>query len=470
MRTGHCGLHSLIMAALLLAASALVGCAPTAKPPAEPPPSLWQGQMYDGAYKIQSDQPRSLMDAPISIRLTGMQPGQPVTLRAHMALKGRIWESRATFTADGEGIVYLTRAAPIHRTYTGIDPMGLFWSMMLVGTDPAPAAGSDEDPVAPIPVTLVAEAAGKPLASRQIERLFYDVAQVTRRPVREAGPVATLFTPTASGPHPAVICLSGSEGGLLEGYAAVLASHGFATLALGYFGRETLPQELVEIPLESLKAGIDWLKKQPEVDARRIAVLGGSKGGELALLLAATYPDDIAAAVAFKPSSVVWLGVLASPADSFRGPKSSWTKDGQPLPFVSGAFTADLFKAMFGRPAALVTSYEGGLTDARTVESASIPVERMRGPVLLISGAADQMWPSARMASDVMKRLDVHAFPYRHESLVYEEAGHGLNLPYLPTTTINSGTLLQGGTPQATAAANADAWPRVLAFLENALR
>ena len=33
----------------------------------------------------------------------------------------------------------------------------------------------------------------------------------------------------------------------------------------------------------------------------------------------------------------------------------------------------------------------------------------------------------------------------------------------------NSGTLLEGGTPQATAAANADAWPKTVAFLQEAL-
>ena len=56
--------------------------------------------------------------------------------------------------------------------------------------------------------------------------------------------------------------------------------------------------------------------------------------------------------------------------------------------------------------------------------------------------------------------------PYRHEHLAYDDAGHGLALPNLPTTAINSGAILLGGTPQATAAANADAWAKVLEFLK----
>jgi len=90
--------------------------------------------------------------------------------------------------------------------------------------------------------------------------------------------------------------------------------------------------------------------------------------------------------------------------------------------------------------------------------------------VLLLSGADDQMWPSAKMGEMVMQRLDEHDFPFRHEYLIYEGAGHGVGFPYVPTTMGNAGTFLEGGTPEGTAAANADSWPKVLDFLEEALR
>jgi len=107
--------------------------------------------------------------------------------------------------------------------------------------------------------------------------------------------VGTLFCPDTSGPHPAVITLGGVGGGLREGGAEALASEGFAALA--YFGLEGLPRELVEIPLEYFARAIAWLKSQPEVDAKRIAVVGNPKGGELALLLGATYPKEVRAIV-----------------------------------------------------------------------------------------------------------------------------------------------------------------------------
>jgi len=55
--------------------------------------------------------------------------------------------------------------------------------------------------------------------------------------VREGAAVATLFHIPGK-PQPGVIVFSGSEGGLNEYVAAVLASHGFSTLALGYFNFE----------------------------------------------------------------------------------------------------------------------------------------------------------------------------------------------------------------------------------------
>ena len=124
-------------------------------------------------------------------------------------------------------------------------------------------------------------------------------ARVIRQPVDKEGLVATLFRPIAPGRRPTVIVLQGSLGGMLEASAAVLASHGFPALALAYFGVNPLPPELIEVPLEYFSEAIAWLKTQPAVDADRIAVMGVSKGGELAMLLAATYPEDIKAVVGY---------------------------------------------------------------------------------------------------------------------------------------------------------------------------
>ena len=66
---------------------------------------------------------------------------------------------------------------------------------------------------------------------------------VTRGEVRAHGLVATLCTPPG-GPAPGVLLLGGSEGGRHANDAALLASHGFAVLALAYFGEPGVSREI----------------------------------------------------------------------------------------------------------------------------------------------------------------------------------------------------------------------------------
>ena len=359
----------------------------------------------------------------------------------------------ATFKADGAGTVDVNSMAPLSGSYSGVDGMGLFWSMKRMAKNTAKVEKNVPAGIQSMPVNLTLEADGQVLAQQAVERMFYDETRVERREISEDGMVAALFVPKGdgaqAGPRPGIIWLGGSEGGLTEGYPALLASHGYVTLALAYFKAGSLPAELVEIPLESLKKGIDWFRAQPEVDPQRVALIGGSKGAELALLLAATYPEAVHGVVAYKPSSVVWLGIPKNQSDILKGPKSSWTLNGQPLPFVRGSFSMDLIKVMAGQQAAMVGSYEGGLKDQKAVEAAAIPVEKIQGPVLLLSGADDQLWPSTQMSNDVIKRLDRAGFPYIHDHVAYEDTGHGLALPNTPTADINRDILLLGGNTES---------------------
>ena len=290
-------------------------------------------------------------------------------------------------------------------------------------------------------VTIKAEVDGKEMATAYTERLRMH-PDVSKTPLDEEGLVGSLFTPDAEGTYPALLVLGGSDGGIDIPRAAMLASHGYVTLALDYFGNSPLPAELNEIPLEYFKTAIDWLQTQEGVDADKIGVVGTSRGGELALLLGATYPE-ITAVVGYVPSGLVINGISSTNPDE----TAAWTLNGTPIPFL--------------------TSWE-------TVEEATIPVEQINGPILLISGKDDQTWPSAALSEIAMDRLRENDHPYPYEHLSYEEAGHLIGLPYLPTTGggfahISTGQAFTlGGTPQGDTIASADSWAHVLTFLADA--
>jgi uncharacterized protein len=297
-----------------------------------------------------------------------------------------------------------------------------------------------------------------------------------RRPVEEEGLVGTLFCPSTPGPHPAVIALGGVGGGLREGGAEALASEGFASLALAYFGVEPLPSELVEIPLEYFEWAIAWLKSQPEVDANRIALVGNSKGGELALLLGATYPEDVKAIIGYAPSVVVWQGITFN-REAYHGrPRSPWSLRGEPVPFARFARPlptqmVQMVGSYLGRqPIVGRVFYERALKNETAVAAAEIAVEKIDGPLLLISGTEDQMWPSTRLSEMAIERLKAHNHPFPYEHLRYEGAGHMITLPNAEPPVSWTSRYEVGGTREANEVANADSWTKVLGFLRKHLK
>jgi dienelactone hydrolase len=69
-----------------------------------------------------------------------------------------------------------------------------------------------------------------------------------------------------------------------------LISQGYTLLSLAYFKNPGLPSYLEEIPLEYFEKAFAWLATQPEVISKDIALIGGSKGAEVALLLSGMNP------------------------------------------------------------------------------------------------------------------------------------------------------------------------------------
>jgi dienelactone hydrolase len=405
--------------------------------------------------------PFALVDATLSVQVVGMEPFRTVTVRAVMRPQGRLWwESHATFQADAQGAIDLSTHKPQSGTYEQTDPMGLFWSMSLQSAQDMDSIAASGLSLPAGTVRVLAEVDSQIAAWTDIVRKGKSSDVAVAR-VRENGLAGTFYRPVGPGPFPAVLVLGGSDGGIENParQSALLASHGFAALAPAYFRYEHLPRYLLNIPLEYFQTAIEWLVSNPDVKRGSLGVVGRSRGAELALILGATFPE-VKCVVAYVPSD------RANPSFGNLWEDMRWPSNTDPL-------TRDLTSqsspsARKQRPA--------WLSHGQPLGYSSIPVERIRGPVLLISGKQDPIWASAQMSEQIIKRLQEFQHPYADEHLSYDHAGHMISFPYMPTTLTRlmhpvAGSIVDlGGSAQGNAFANADSWPRVLQFLGDNLR
>lgn len=275
--------------------------------------------------------------------------------------------------------------------------------------------------------------------------------------LQDAGIVGRFFLPQTTAPSAAILVLGGSDGG--DGYAASvgeqLAAQGYAVLALAYFQKGALPRALTELPLEYFDAALRWLESHPRVDPARLGVFGFSKGAEAALLLASRN-KSLRAVVAAAPSQVAWEGLDRYVPTG----RSSWAVDGSPLPYV--AYDRTLKKTT---PLAM---YTRSLESARDQHDKHIAVEKINGPLLLLSGGRDKLWPSAHMAEQIMARLKQHEFPHAYQHVCYPDAGHAV----VPLFRLRDRLMFRlfagifGGDAKSNKTARLDAWNRALAFFD----
>ncbi|HEX2012557.1 MAG TPA: acyl-CoA thioester hydrolase/BAAT C-terminal domain-containing protein [Roseateles sp.] len=419
----------------------------------------------------------ALIDVPRRIALSGLDPAEEITLSSRTRRGPAVaWRSWARFRADAAGMVELQRDAPLSGSYAGVSAMGLIWSQA-PETAGAPREIFDaSEPAAPLTTEIELQRAdGSILQGRLLQRLAAD--GVTRREIRDAGLVGTLFLPAGPGPHPAVLVLNGSGGGINEPRAALYASHGYAALALGYFKVPGRSDYISNTPLEYFETALQWLHRELRPAKGFVALSGQSRGGELVLLLGSLFPELVSAVIGYVPGAVVHSAQNAcDPALGREGP--AWLLRGQALPHLWRDNRSASWAPWDEGPEprrhadALLTA----LRDADAVERARIRVEQINGPVLLLSAGDDGSWPSSLYGRMVVERLAAHRHPHAFEQLDFEGAGHSIVFPYVPTTQlvyahpVSGRVSTTGGAPAPNAQADEASWAGVLRFLDHALR
>ncbi|XP_072485284.1 acyl-coenzyme A thioesterase 1-like [Notamacropus eugenii] len=395
--------------------------------------------------------PRSLWDEPVAIAVHGLAPAQRVTLRASLRDEtGGLFQASARYEADADGQLNLARAPSLGGSYSGVEPMGLFWSMK---PDKPFWRLMKRDVQTPFPVDLEVYEGHDPQPSKLLAQVVHERSflrpGVKRIPVREGSLRATLFLPPGSGPFPGIIDIFGAGGGLPEYRASLLAGHGFAVLALAYYAFEDLPKEMKELHLEYFEEAVQYLKNHSQVKGPGVGLLGFSKGGDLCLSMA-SHLKDITSTVIIN-GSVANIGCALHYKDMTIPPLKVDPKR--------------------------IKIIEDGLVDIVDVlnnpleepnRKSLIPIEKAESCFLFLVGLDDHNWKSEFYANEAAKLLQAHG-KKKPDIICYPATGHYIEPPYFPVCLASFhglvGThVVWGGEIRAHSMAQIDAWEQLQAF------
>ncbi|XP_067413976.1 acyl-coenzyme A thioesterase 1-like [Emydura macquarii macquarii] len=404
-----------------------------------------------------SPAPRSLFDEPLAITVQGLCPQQEVTLRASLQDEtGELFQACARYQAESGGELDLSRCPALPGgSFSGLEPMGLLWALQpqkpfrrLV----------KRDVQHPLRLELEVFEGHGPLPSRLLARGVHERGflgdGVRRIPVREGKIRATLFLPPGDGPFPGIIDIYGTGGGLPEYRASLLASHGFATLALAYYGYEDLPKDMKEFHLEYFEEAVNYMLQHSQVKDPGIGLLGISKGGDLCISMA-SFLKGITATVTIN-GSVANVGAVLRYKDITIPPLGFSQKRIK----IDKSGIADIVDV-------LNNPLEG--PDRQSF----IPLENAEGHFLFIVGKDDHNWKSEFFAIEASNRLQAHG-KEKPEIVCYPGAGHYIEPPFFPMCSASMHLLvgspvIWGGEPKAHSVAQVDAWQQIQDFFHKHL-
>lgn len=211
-----------------------------------------------------------------------------------------------------------------------------------------------------------------------------------------------------------IVAFGGSEGG--NTFAAAhtedvrnnFLKRGFHFLSIAYFGKKRLPKKLDRISLNAVYDTVMQTGERLHIPASEIILLGASRGGELVLNLASHF--DFKGVIALVPSN------LTVPYLEHKKPVSSWLLHQKPLEF------ADIDKSAVNEKgwAEALENYSDSQKESNT---GFIPIENIKGFILLTSGKNDKTWPSYKMCNAMIERLKDKDFKFLFSHLAFD-GGH----------------------------------------------
>ncbi|XP_032422410.1 acyl-coenzyme A thioesterase 3-like isoform X1 [Xiphophorus hellerii] len=389
---------------------------------------------------------RCLFDEPVQVKVAGLRSKQLVTLRARSTdEKGVVFNSSASYRADGRGEIDLNRDASLSGSYVGVEPMGLLRSLK---ADTLHKYFNKDKALEPFMVNFsVHEEEGGMLAKATNERRLMGDG-VRRVPVEVGNSQGVLFTPPGEGPFPAVLDLGTF---MSEKRASLLANKGFIVLAFPVFNNPKLER----MNLDDFEEAVKFLQNQPKVSSKGVGVISRSKGGEIALSLAAFVPGV---------EAVVWINGCSASAVL-----PLYYKNRQ----ILSALKYDISKVISTESGAFITKYAMHDPLKEENKASLVPIERASGRFLFVASEDDFNWDSKAYMDEMMDRLKRHG-KENFESVSYPGAGHYLEPPFGPYCHSSFHLfarmpVMWGGEPRTHAAAEVHLWRKIQEFFRTHL-
>ncbi|XP_063864231.1 acyl-coenzyme A thioesterase 3-like isoform X3 [Scylla paramamosain] len=415
--------------------------------------------------RVVVEPPSCLHDESVNISVDGLTPEDEVTLVASMTdTRGVLFMSFAHYKADGNGQVDVSTMESLGGSYRGVFTMGLLSSLLPALEKHKFTRFFKRDVENPNIVTvsvfqghlsneeLVAEDRSEPLSTATHLR-HYMAPGVQRIPVRYGKVRGCLFLPPGDGPFPGVVDMFGSAGGLLEYRSAQLASRGIASLALAFFAYDDLPKSLEEFNMAYFEEAVEFLLKHEKVISQGVGVIGTSKGGEIALEMAAFIPSVIAC-VAINASHVHFLVGMRVGEHLYPG---------MPLNNIHNVHIKD--------DGSVQLRGIGRIKD-KELEKFLIPVERSNAAFLFIASNDDRNINSEYFVQKFCQRLSKHSYPKSYEVSSHPGSGHLLEPPYSPHCYASFQhssmiAMVWGGTVKHHTGGQINAWNKTIEFFKH---
>ncbi|XP_005104458.1 bile acid-CoA:amino acid N-acyltransferase [Aplysia californica] len=411
--------------------------------------------------RIELSKTWALMDESIDISIKGLRGGQSITVQAFLRESGKTYGSYGHYKANEQGVVDVLTAPSLGGTYTGVDPVGLFWSLTTTpGVKPGRLIKSDV--MTPYNVFIAVQdgfqdfnslpwVENPPSLACTLLQRSYCAPGVKRIPVQENGLIGILFLPEGEGPFPGIIDVFGLSGVIIEHRSSMLASKGYACFVFAYIRYEDLPITESDLDFGYFLKAFDWLASHPNVDSSNIGGVSNCAGGGYSLFIAERRP---------KLKCLVCVNGSISPVGAEHTVEGKVVKPAgfrmeRAVPVNGNMFS---FREMY-----------------HPSDEMLVPQFWQHGAkFIFVQGEDDQCVNPAAVGH--MRSLVPEEYRRDNMEIVYYPgAGHIIEPPHAPLCRANFNKVLRmyllwGGQPKPHADAQVDVWKRTLDFLNKNLR